>query len=92
MGGRAKWTRRRRRGERWPEPAAVGPERDHVLETIGTAETCWNKGDASSRIIDRVTKHRGGMAIEFDPDTDLRDGIGLVGVAATEINDSLVGV
>ena len=78
----------RRRRRRWPGPASVAPERDHVVETIGAAEACWNTVEASSRIIDRVTKHRGGIAIEFDPDTDLRDGIGLVGVAATEIIDS----
>ena len=69
-------------------PASVGPERDHVVETIGAAETRWNIVKASSRIIDRVTSHRGGMAIEFDPYTDLRDGICLVRVAASPIKDS----
>ena len=78
----------RRRGGRWPEPAAVGPKRDHVIEAIGAAETRRNTVEASSRIIDRVTKHRGGIAIEFDRYAGLRDGIGLVGVAATEIIDS----
>src|ERR1700692_3218950 len=93
MSGRAHWTRRRRR-QIWPmnRPgrAAVGPERDHVVKTIGAAETCWNIVEASSRIIDRITNHRGGLAIKFDPDTDLRDGIGLVCVAAaTSIIDSI---
>ena len=87
----AHWTRRRRR-QIWPmnrpEPAAVGPERDHVVETIATAETCWNTVEARSCIIDRVTNHRGGIAIELDPNTGLRDGVGLVGVAATKISDS----
>ncbi len=59
-------------------PASVGPERDHVVETIGAAETCWNIVEASSRVIDRVTSHRGGIAIEFDPYTDLRDGVGVL--------------
>ena len=95
MRGSWHWTRRRRR-QIWPmnrpEPAAVGPERDHVVETIATAETCWNTVEASSCIIDRVTNHSGGIAIEFDPDTDLRDGIGFVGVAATCIIDSIGGI
>ena len=69
-------------------PASVGPERDHVVETIGAAETRWNIVKASSRIIDRVTSHRWGLAIKFDPDTDLRDGIYLVRVAASRIIDS----
>ena len=87
-GGREPWTRMWCLRRRWRGRAAVGPERDYVVETIGAAEACWNIVEASSRIIDRVTSHRWGLAIKFDPDTDLRDGISLVGVAATEIIDS----
>ena len=71
-----------------PGPASVAPERHHVVETIGAAETCWNIPKAKSRIIDRVTNHRGGLAIEFDRYAGLRDGVGLIGVAPTLIIDS----
>ena len=91
MGGRENWTRMRRM-QICPTNsvgrAAVGPQRDHLVETIGAAETSWNIVDANSCIINRVTNHRGGIATECDPDKGLRDGIGLVGVAATSITDS----
>jgi hypothetical protein len=85
-----------RRMQIWPTNsvgrAAVGPQRDHVVETIGAAETSWNIVDANSCIINRVTKHRGGLAIKFDPDTDLRDGVGFVGLAAGTRDSIVEGV